>query len=144
MTMPRFTKRGLYRYGLSVWNNLPGLHRALASTLSNTFGMNWITDCKPGLIAHHQFSTSQMLLWLNEWKQVPATMSQHLLESLPRRMGSVITAKGDQLNINDFRQALYFVVYFVSLSYSSVSFIFGSDLYSMYPTVCRRSGVCFL
>ena len=42
-----------------------------------------------------------------EWKQVPAAMFQHLVESLPRRVEAVITAKGgptpqsgDQLHIN--------------------------------------------
>jgi hypothetical protein len=29
-----------------------------------------------------------------EWKQVPAAMLQHLVESLPRRVEAVITAKG--------------------------------------------------
>jgi hypothetical protein len=49
-------KASLYRNGLLrfVWKNLTGLHRALTSTLSNTFGMNWNTDCKPGLISQHQ------------------------------------------------------------------------------------------
>ena len=53
MTMP--TKRGPYRNGLSrsTWKNLPGLHRALSSTPSNTFGMNWNADCEPDLIAQH-------------------------------------------------------------------------------------------
>ena len=30
--------------------NLTGLHRALTSTPSNTFGMNWNAACEPGLI----------------------------------------------------------------------------------------------
>jgi hypothetical protein len=42
-----------------------GLHRALTSTPSNTFGMNWNPDCEPGLIAQHHCPTSLMLLWLN-------------------------------------------------------------------------------
>ena len=29
-----------------------------------------------------------------EWKQLPAAMFQHLAESLPRRVGDVIAAKG--------------------------------------------------
>jgi hypothetical protein len=29
-----------------------------------------------------------------EWKEVPAAMFQHLVESLPRRMEAVIAAKG--------------------------------------------------
>ena len=32
-----------------------------------------------------------------EWKQVPAAMFQHLVESLPRRVEDVILARGDQL-----------------------------------------------
>ena len=31
-----------------------------------------------------------------EWKQVPAAMFQHLVHSLPRRVGAVIAAKGGQ------------------------------------------------
>ena len=30
-----------------------------------------------------------------EWKQIPAEMFQHLVESLPRRVETVITAKGE-------------------------------------------------
>jgi hypothetical protein len=38
---------------------------------------------------------------VHEWKQVPAAMFQHLVESLPRRVDIVIAAKGgDQLYIN--------------------------------------------
>ncbi len=44
-----------------VWKNLTGLHRALTSTPSNMFGMNWCRDCEPGLLAQHQCLTSQML-----------------------------------------------------------------------------------
>jgi hypothetical protein len=33
-----------------------------------------------------------------EWKQVHAAMFQHLVESLPRRMEAVISAKGDHLS----------------------------------------------
>uniref|UniRef100_A0AAZ3SGF1 Uncharacterized protein n=1 Tax=Oncorhynchus tshawytscha TaxID=74940 RepID=A0AAZ3SGF1_ONCTS len=45
------TKQGPYRNGLSrlVWKNLTGLHKALTSTSSNTFGVNWNIDCEPGL-----------------------------------------------------------------------------------------------
>ena len=35
-----------------------------------------------------------------EWKQVPAAMFQHLVESFPRRVEAVTAAKGDQLLIN--------------------------------------------
>ena len=61
MTMPPCTKRGPYRNVLSrsVWKNLTGLHRALISTQSNIFGMNWNADCDPGLIAQHQCLTAK-------------------------------------------------------------------------------------
>ena len=49
----------------TVWKNLTSLHRALITTSSNTFGMNWNAGCQPGLIAQHQCPTSLMLLWLN-------------------------------------------------------------------------------
>ena len=42
-----------------------GVERALTSTPSNNFGINWISDCKPGLIGLHQCPISLMLLWLN-------------------------------------------------------------------------------
>ena len=58
----RSIQNGLSR---SVWKNLSGLHRALTSTPSNTFGMNWNANCEPGLIVQHQCPTSLMLLWLN-------------------------------------------------------------------------------
>jgi hypothetical protein len=53
-----------YRNGLarSMWKNLTVLHRALTSTPSNTFGMNWNANCEPGLIAQHHCPTSLMLL----------------------------------------------------------------------------------
>ena len=52
MTMPLCKNRDPYINGLlrSVWKNLTGLHRALTSTPSNTFGMNLNSDCEPGLI----------------------------------------------------------------------------------------------
>ena len=49
----------------TVWKNLTGLHRALTSTPSDTFEMNWNANCEPGLTAQHQCPTSPMLLWLN-------------------------------------------------------------------------------
>ena len=87
-------KRGPYRNGLqrSVWKNLTGLHRVLPSTPSNTFGMNLKADCEPGLIAKHQCPT--LLILMAEWKQVPAAMFQHLVESFPRRVEAIIAAKG--------------------------------------------------
>ena len=35
-----------------------------------------------------------------EWKQVPAAMVQHLVESFPRRVEAVLAAVGDELHIN--------------------------------------------
>jgi hypothetical protein len=35
-----------------------------------------------------------------EWKQVPAAMFQHLVESLSRRVEAIIAVRGDQLHIN--------------------------------------------
>ena len=66
-------------------------HRALTSTPSNTFGVNWNADCEPSLIAQHQCLTSLMLV--AEWKQVPSAMFQQLVESLPRRVEAVIATK---------------------------------------------------
>jgi hypothetical protein len=34
-----------------------------------------------------------------EWKQVPAAMFQHLVESLPRRVEAVVAAKGGSNSI---------------------------------------------
>uniref|UniRef100_A0AAZ3RCV3 Tc1-like transposase DDE domain-containing protein n=1 Tax=Oncorhynchus tshawytscha TaxID=74940 RepID=A0AAZ3RCV3_ONCTS len=76
-----------------VWKNLTGLHRALTSTPSNTFWMNWCTDYEPGLIGQHQCPTSLMLLWLNGSK-CPQQCSNILVESLPRRVGAVKAVRG--------------------------------------------------
>ena len=54
--------------------------------------MNWNTDCEPSLITQHQYQPS--LLLVAEWKQDPAAMFQHLLESIPRRVDTVIAVKG--------------------------------------------------
>jgi hypothetical protein len=93
MTIPLCTKRGPYRDSLlkSVWKNLTGLHRALISNPSNIFGMNW--NAETGLIAQHQCRMFTNAL-VAEWKQVPAAVFQHLVESLPRRVEAVIAAKG--------------------------------------------------
>lgn len=40
-------------------------NRALTSSLLSILGMNWNSDCIPGLITQHHFLTSLMLLWLN-------------------------------------------------------------------------------
>ena len=77
----------------SVWKNLTGLHRALTSNPSNTFGMNWNVDCEPG--HNRPISVPDLTNYLvAEWKEVPAVMFQHLEESLPRRVEAVIAAKG--------------------------------------------------
>ena len=66
-----------------MWKNLTGLNRALTVTPSNTFEMNWSTDCEPGLIAPTSVPNLTNAL-VAEWKQVPTAMFQHLVESLPR------------------------------------------------------------
>ena len=86
----RSVQNGLSR---SVWKSLTGLHRALTSTPSNTFGMNWKADCEPGLIAPNQLPDLTNAL-MAEWKQVLTAMFQHLAESIPRRVEDVIAAKG--------------------------------------------------
>jgi hypothetical protein len=60
----------LFQHDNAVYKNLTGLHRALTSTPTNTFEINWKADCKPGLIAQHQCPTSLMLLWLNGSKSL--------------------------------------------------------------------------
>ena len=44
---------------------LDSLHRALTSTPSNTFDINWNADCEPGLIAQISALPPLVLLWLN-------------------------------------------------------------------------------
>ena len=62
---PVHKARSIQKYCFrSVWKNLTGLHRALTSTPSNTFGMTWYTDCEPGLIAQHQCRPHECS-WLN-------------------------------------------------------------------------------
>ena len=64
-----------------------------------------------------------------EWKQVPATVFQHLVESLPRRVEAVIAAKEDQLHINemewnemfDEQVSTYFWSFSVLASYSTAT-----------------------
>ena len=64
--------------------NPNGLLTALTSSALNTCGMNWNTNCEPGLIAQDQCPdfTNALLI---EWNQPPAARFQHLAESLPRR-----------------------------------------------------------
>jgi hypothetical protein len=92
MTMPLCTKQGPYRNGLSrsVWKNLTGLERALTSTTSNTFGMNWNANFEPGLIAQHQCPTSLMLLWLNGSKFLQKCSSGKLFQ----KSGDCYSSKG--------------------------------------------------
>jgi hypothetical protein len=94
MTIPPCTKWGPYRNALSrsVWRNLTGLHRALTSTPSKTFAMNWNSDCEPGLIAEHQWLISLMTLWLNGSKS-PQQCSSGSSGKPPRRVEAVISAK---------------------------------------------------
>ena len=47
--------------------------------------MNWNGDCEPVLIAPTSVPDLTNAL-VAEWKQVPAAMFQHLVESLPRRV----------------------------------------------------------
>uniref|UniRef100_A0A8C7RVY3 Uncharacterized protein n=1 Tax=Oncorhynchus mykiss TaxID=8022 RepID=A0A8C7RVY3_ONCMY len=47
----------------SVWKDLTGLQRALTSTPSHTFGMNWNTDCEPTSVPD---LTNTLVV---EWKQ---------------------------------------------------------------------------
>jgi hypothetical protein len=58
------------------------------------FGMNWI--CRLRARPNRLTSVPD----LAEWKQVPAAMFQHLVESLTRRVEAVIAAKGGHLHIN--------------------------------------------
>ena len=90
---PVHKARSMQKLSRSVWKNLTGLHGALTSTPSNTFGMNWNADCEPDIIAQHQLPDLTNAL-VAEWKQIPAAMFQNLVESLPRRVQAVIAAKG--------------------------------------------------
>ena len=99
--MPPCTKRGPYRNGLlrSAWKNLTGLHRALTSTPSNTFGMNRNADYEPNLIAQHHCPTSRMLLWQNGSKS-PQQCSNISWKAFPEEWRLLLQHRGDQLHIN--------------------------------------------
>ncbi|KAK6304388.1 hypothetical protein J4Q44_G00249740 [Coregonus suidteri] len=77
---------------------LDGLHRALTSTPSNTFGINWNADYEPGLITQHQCPTSLMLLssqWLLHNQGQPLIKGLSVLEmrpSLPQDRGNFVPA----------------------------------------------------
>jgi hypothetical protein len=75
----------------SMWKNLTGLHRALTSTPSITFGMNWNSNCEPGLITQHQCPTSLMLLWLNgsPYSNIPTSSAKPFQKS-----GDCYSSKG--------------------------------------------------
>jgi hypothetical protein len=79
-----------------VWKT--GLHIALTTTPSNTFGMNWNADYKPDLIARQSVPdlTNDLVA---EWKQAPAAVFQHLVDMLPRRVEAVIAAKEGTISI---------------------------------------------
>ena len=104
MTMPLCTKQGPYRNSLSrsVWKNLIDLHRALTSTPSHTFGMNWNADCEPDLIAQYQCLTSLMIVWLNGSKS-PEQCSNISWKAFPEEWRLFSQQSGDQLNINSHR-----------------------------------------
>ena len=99
--MPPCPKQGPYRDGLSrpAWKNLTGLHRALTSTSSNIFGMNWNADSEPGLIAKHHCPTSVMLLWLNGSKSPQLASPTSSGKPSQKSGGCSSSIRGDQLHI---------------------------------------------
>jgi hypothetical protein len=96
MTMLLCTKRGPYRNGLSI--GVEELDWPTQSPDLNPIDHLWDElECyrEPGLIAQHQCQTSLMLV--AEWKQVPAALFQHLVESFYSSNGG-----GPTLNAHDF------------------------------------------
>uniref|UniRef100_A0A0E9Y2E0 Uncharacterized protein n=1 Tax=Anguilla anguilla TaxID=7936 RepID=A0A0E9Y2E0_ANGAN len=57
-----------------MWKNLTGLHKALTSTPSNTFGIHWKANYQPGLIAQSVPNLTNALL--AAWRQIPAAVLQ--------------------------------------------------------------------
>uniref|UniRef100_A0AAZ3PX08 Tc1-like transposase DDE domain-containing protein n=1 Tax=Oncorhynchus tshawytscha TaxID=74940 RepID=A0AAZ3PX08_ONCTS len=53
---------------------------------------NWNADCEPGLIAPTSVPDLTNAL-VAEWKQVPAAMFQHLVESLSQKSGGCYSSK---------------------------------------------------
>uniref|UniRef100_A0A4W5KX62 Tc1-like transposase DDE domain-containing protein n=1 Tax=Hucho hucho TaxID=62062 RepID=A0A4W5KX62_9TELE len=96
MTILPCTKRGPYRNSLSICvEKLDWPAQSPDLNPIEHLGMYRKADCEPGL--NRPNITNALVA---EWKQVPAVMFQHLLESLPRRVEAVIAAKGEQVHIN--------------------------------------------
>ena len=84
-------------------DHVEGLDRPAQSPDLNPIEHLW-DELEHRLRARHNRPTSVPDLTnalVTEWKQIPAAMFQHRVESLPRRVEAVIAANGgDQLNIN--------------------------------------------
>ena len=92
MTMPLCTKWGPYRNGLSkfVWKNLTGPHSPDLNSIEHLWD-----ELERWLRARHNRPTSVPNLTnalVAEWKQVPAAMFQHLVES--QKSGGYYSRKG--------------------------------------------------
>lgn len=57
------------------------LHWPAQTHPSNTFGMNWIVDHKPGLITHPSVLDFTNTL-AADWEQIPVARFRNLMESL--------------------------------------------------------------
>lgn len=71
----------------SVWKNLAGLHRALTSAPSNTFGDELEHNVKQTSVAN--FTDSRAA----EWEQIPRAWFQHFMESIHRTVEAVIASR---------------------------------------------------
>lgn len=60
-----------------LWRNSSGLHRALTSTLLNTFGMTWKRSYKSGLLVQHQFLRNVLSA---EWPQIATDIFQYFVK----------------------------------------------------------------